>query len=64
MILFVRQLSVFCLIALPLGAAAQAVSQNAPDAPLSVIDWLGERPKPPRPSRKPPAKPAARCHPP
>lgn len=58
MILFVRQLSVFCLIALPLGAAAQAVSQNAPDAPLSVIDWLGERPKPPRPSRKPPVKPA------
>jgi hypothetical protein len=47
MIRFVRQLSVFCLIALPLGVAAQTAAQNDRNAPLSVIDWLGERPKTP-----------------
>ena len=57
MIRFVRQLSVFCLIALPLGVAAQTAAQNDRNAPLSVIDWLGERPKTPQPTRKAPVKP-------
>ena len=57
MIRFVRQLSVFCLIALPLGVAAQTAVQNDRNAPLSVIDWLGERPKTPQPTRKAPVKP-------
>ena len=57
MIRCVRQLSVFCLIALPLGVAAQTAAQNDRNAPLSVIDWLGERPKTPQPTRKAPVKP-------
>ena len=37
-----RQLGILCLIGLPAGLAAQ----TAAEAPLSVIDWLGEQPKP------------------
>jgi len=55
----VRQLSVFLPDCPAPGAAAQAASQNAPIAHISVnrSGWRNV-PKRPRPSRRPPVKPA------
>ncbi len=46
---FLRHASILCLIGLP----GFAVAQPAQEPPLSVIDWLGERPKSADPRNRP-----------
>lgn len=52
----VRHVLVLCLMGLPALAFAQSKKSDAEGAPLSVIDWLGEQPKPQR--RKTAPRPA------
>lgn len=60
MIQFFKRLSLSCLIALPVPVLAQ----TAPEQPLSVIDWLGQQPRPglesPPPFRKADEPPVAK----
>ena len=54
----IRRLCVICLIILPEILSAQATQPPTDGGPLSVIDWLGERPKPTPKRSRPPPKPA------
>tara|TARA_R110000796_G_scaffold59405_1_gene136946 strand:+ start:2215 stop:3780 length:1566 start_codon:yes stop_codon:yes gene_type:complete len=54
----IRRLCVICLIISPEILSAQATQPPTDGGPLSVIDWLGERPKPTPKRSRPPPKPA------